>query len=77
MPIVGIITGKSTTSVCSTSPESLLSTSPTHPTGEEGEANGVKTDSVSPRLLQGAGSCGSLVTTTPPEGCLSVLGKAS
>ena len=77
MPIVGIITGKSTTSVCSTSPKSLLLTSPTLPTGEEGEANGVKTDNVSPCPLQRAGSCGSLDTTTVPGRTLSDLGRLS
>ena len=83
MPIVGIITGKSTTSVCSISPRSPYLTSPTLPTGGDGEANGVKTDSVSPgdraSLQMGStlGSVGSLDTTTPPGGTLSVLGRAS
>jgi len=83
MPIVGIITGKSTTSVCSISLRFPWLTSPTLPTGGEGEANGVKTDNVSPaRLMEitpslRVGSCGSLDITTPPGGTLSVLGRAS
>ena len=83
MPIVGIITFSPMESVLSTSARSPYFTSPTLPAGGDGEANGVKTDSVSPgdraSLQMGStlGSVGSLDTTTPQGGTLSVLGRAS
>jgi len=69
-------------SICGKSP--IVIPTPNSQIGLYGEANGVKTDNLSPLggiapliLIHRDGSCGSLDTTTPPGGSLSAPGKAS